>query len=60
MLNKGIVKKCEDGMMTVVFERPEACGDCHNCPRGSNSCKEHEIRLKGNAAVGDIVEVEMD
>ena len=60
MLNKGIVKDCDGRMMTVVFERPEACGDCHNCPRGSESCKQHEIKLKGKAEIGDIVEVEMD
>lgn len=60
MINKGVVTESTAGKMTVVFERPEACGDCHNCPRGSESCKQHTIFLKGDAHVGDTVSVELD
>ncbi|MBQ7485899.1 MAG: SoxR reducing system RseC family protein [Clostridia bacterium] len=60
MLNKGVVTDRNGKVMTVTFERPEACGDCHNCPRGSESCKKHEILLQGDARIGDMVEVELD
>ena len=60
MINKGVVTDRSGQTLTVTFERPEACGDCHNCPRGSESCKKHEILLTGDAAIGDMVEVELD
>ena len=60
MLNKGVVTDRKGDVLVVTFERPEACGDCHNCPRGSDSCKKHEILIKGDARIGDTVHVEMD
>ncbi|MDO5377100.1 MAG: SoxR reducing system RseC family protein [Clostridia bacterium] len=60
MTNKGVVTKVNGDRLTVVFERHEACGDCHACMHGSTDCKKHEIELRGKANVGDIVEVEMD
>ena len=60
MTNKGVVTEVSGDTLTIVFERPEACGDCHNCMRGSEDCAKHTIVLKGKAAVGDEVVVEMD
>ena len=60
MVNKGIVAEVAGERLTVVFDRPEACGDCYNCMRGSDDCKKHTITLPGRARVGDMVEVEMD
>ena len=60
MTNKGIVSGVSGGMLTVVFDRPEACGDCHNCMHGSEDCAKHTITLPGKARVGDTVVVEMD
>ncbi|HIU16776.1 MAG TPA: SoxR reducing system RseC family protein [Candidatus Ventricola intestinavium] len=60
MTNKGIVTEVNGDMLTIVFERHEACGDCHACMRGSNDCGKHTVKLRGKARQGDIVEVEMD
>ena len=60
MTNKGIVTEVNGDALTIVFERPEACGDCHNCMHGSDDCAKHTIVLRGQAAPGDVVEVEMD
>lgn len=60
MTNKGIVTKVDGDMLTIVFERHEACGDCHACMHGSNDCGKHTITLRGKAQVGDTVEVAMD
>ena len=60
MINRGIITKAENEILTVVFDRPEACGECHACNRGSESCAKHTIEMKGNGSVGDIVEVEID
>ena len=60
MTNKGVVTKVEGDMLTIVFERHEACGDCHACMRGSTDCSKHTVTLKGKADVGDEVVVEMD
>ena len=60
MTNKGTVAAVNGDQLTIVFERPEACGDCHNCMRGSEDCAKHTIVLRGQAAPGDVVEVEMD
>ncbi len=60
MTNKGVVTKVEGDTLTIVFERHEACGDCHACMHGSENCGKHTIKLKGKAQLGDIVEVEMD
>ena len=60
MTNKGIVKEVNGEMITVVFERHEACGDCHACHMGSTDCANHTITIKGKADVGDEIVVEMD
>ncbi|MDO5299875.1 MAG: SoxR reducing system RseC family protein [Clostridia bacterium] len=60
MTNKGIVTEVSGDLLTIVFERPEACGECHNCMRGSEDCAKHTITLRGHADKGDVVEVEMD
>ena len=60
MTNKGIVKEVNGEMLTVEFERHEACGDCHACMRGSSDCSKHTVTLPGKAEVGDLVVVEMD
>ncbi len=60
MTNKGIVKEVNGEMLTVEFERQEACGDCHACHLGSTNCAKHTITLAGKAEVGDEIVVEMD
>ena len=60
MTNKGIVKEVNGEMITVVFERQEACGDCHACHLGSTNCAKHTITIPGKADVGDEIVVEMD
>ena len=60
MVNKGVVKEVQGEELVVVFERHEACGDCHACMHGSEDCAKHTIKIKGKAEVGDLIEVEMD
>ncbi|MBQ2990448.1 MAG: SoxR reducing system RseC family protein [Clostridia bacterium] len=60
MTNKGIVTEVNGEMLTVVFERHEACGDCHACMHGSTDCAKHTISIRGKADVGDEIVVEMD
>ena len=60
MTNKGIVKEVNGEMLTVEFERHEACGDCHACMHGSTDCAKHTITIRGKADVGDEIVVEMD
>ena len=60
MTNKGIVTEVNGEMLTVVFERREACGDCHACMHGSSDCAKHTIQIRGTADVGDEIVVEMD
>ena len=60
MVNKGVVTEVSGEMLTAVFERHEACGDCHACMHGSTDCAKHTVKIRGEAQIGDIVEVEMD
>ena len=60
MTNKGIVTKVEGEMLTVAFERHEACGDCHACMHGSSNCAKHTVKLRGKADVGDEIVVALD
>ena len=60
MTNKGIVTAVSGDELTVIFERHEACGDCHACMHGSTDCAKHTVKLRGKANVGDRVVVEMD
>ena len=55
MTNRGIVKEVNGEMLTVEFERHEACGDCHACMHGSTDCAKHTVKLRGKANVGDRV-----
>lgn len=48
-------KNEKSGMVTVRFERPEACGNCHACGYGSKSS---EIAIASDHNVGDWVRVE--
>ncbi len=60
MINKGVVVGSGNGMLRIMFERQEACGDCHNCMHGSDDCNQHMLDLPGEASIGDLIEVEMD
>ena len=60
MTNKGIVKEVNGEILTVEFQRNEACGDCHACHMGSTNCAKHTITIRGKADVGDEIVVEMD
>ena len=60
MTNKGIVTQVDGEMLTVIFERHEACGDCHACMHGSTDCAKHTVKIRGKAEVGDEIVVEMD
>ena len=60
MVNTGIITQVQGENITIVFDRPDACGECHACSRGSENCKKHEITLPGKGKVGDHVEVEID
>lgn len=60
MVNSGVIAKSENGMLTVIFDRPEACGDCHACNRGSENCAKHTLVIAGEGNPGDHIEVEID
>ena len=60
MVNSGVIAKSEGGMLTVVFDRPEACGECHACNRGSESCAKHTLVIPGSGSPGDEIDVEID
>jgi len=60
MINSGVIAKSENGMLTVIFDRPEACGECHACNRGSESCAKHTLVIPGEGSPGDRIEVEID
>ena len=54
MTNKGIVTAVSGDELTVIFERHEACGDCHACMHGSTDCAKHTVKLRGRANVGGL------
>ncbi|MCL2812747.1 MAG: SoxR reducing system RseC family protein [Clostridia bacterium] len=59
MLRTGTVVACENGQLTVLFERPDACQKCGACGGGRHG---HRIILAdslGGASVGDKVSVDM-
>ena len=60
MVNSGVIAKSEGGVLTVIFDRPEACGECHACNRGSESCAKHTLLIPGEGNPGDRIEVEID
>ncbi len=49
-------KNEKSGMVTIRFERPEACGNCHACGYGS---KNSEVTLPSDRNVGEWVRVEL-
>lgn len=53
MVRPGEVVEKKDGLLTVVFERPSACGNCNGCL--SKQCT--NVELPGDAEVGDTVDV---
>ncbi len=53
MVRTGKVVSCEKGLVSVCFERPEACARCNQC----GDFRETLVSLPGEAAPGDIVEV---
>ena len=59
MVNTGTISEVKGDLLTIVFDRPEACGECHACARGSESCSKHVIQMKGKGNPGDKVEVEI-
>ena len=56
MEKTGEVIEVKNGLLTVRFERPEACGECHAC---DGTKHQSTIQIKGNAQVGDSVTVFM-
>lgn len=56
MLRTGTVTDSTGGMLTILFERPEACKECGAC---GGSRHGHLTVLKGTGAVGDLVTVDM-
>ena len=60
MVNTGTVVQSSAGMLTIIFDRPEACGECHACNRGSESCAKHTLVIPGKGEIGQKVEVEID
>lgn len=58
MIKFGQVKERNDakGLVTIRFERPEACGKCNACGTGS---QKGEVTLPSDCQVGAWVRVEM-
>lgn len=55
MIRSGEVVEKADGMLGVVFERPEMCAHCGGCLHKHCS----RVQIKGEAEIGDTVEVDM-
>ena len=55
MIRSGEVTERNGGTVTVVFDRPAACGTCGGCS-GAACAK---VELTADADIGDAVEVEM-
>ncbi len=56
MEKTGEVIEVKNGQLTVRFERPEACGECHACDGHKHQAM---IQVAGDAQVGDSVTVSM-
>lgn len=56
MTQKGTVVLKENGILTIQFKRGSACENCKGCS-GQNTCL--NIKMKGEADVGDDVVVSM-
>jgi len=55
MIRTGEVVEKADGVLSILFERPEACTHCNGCIK--KHCNRVDIR--GDAEVGDAIDVEM-
>ena len=55
MVRSGEVVEVHGGLATVVFDRPDACANCHGCL--GKQCARVDIEV--SAKVGDMVEVMM-
>ena len=56
VIREGIVKECKNGILSVCFERPEACEKCGACAGNAHT---HLAQVAGEALPGDRVAVEM-
>jgi sigma-E factor negative regulatory protein RseC len=58
MIKFGLIigKNEKSGMVTIRFDRPEACGNCHACGYGQ---KNSEVTLPSDRSVGEWVRVEL-
>lgn len=56
MRREGKVVAAGDGVVSVCFQRPEACQSCGAC---AGQAQETLVQIPGNAPVGSRVEVEM-
>ena len=56
MIRTGRVIQAEENTLTVCFSRMEACDTCNLCGNGRDDTT---VSIKGQAEVGDRVEVEM-
>lgn len=59
MIRTGTVYEVGEGTVSIRFMRPEACAKCGMCEEGHRE-KCHEITIKGQASVGDEVDVELE
>ena len=55
MIRSGVVVEKENGVLGVVFERPEMCAHCGGCLHKHCS----RVQIKGDAQIGDTVDVDM-
>lgn len=58
MVRTGFVKEKKGELLSVCFERPEACEGCKGCAKGLLPKKEL-LTVFGQAEIGDMVDVEM-
>ena len=56
MEKTGEVVEVKNGQLTIRFERPEACGECHACDGHKH---QSTIQVAGDAQIGDSVTVSM-
>ncbi len=57
MIRTGKVVGGGSGTLEVCFERPEMCAQCGAC--AGHKIHEETVKIKGDAAIGDIVTVNM-
>ena len=57
MVRSGKVIGVQDGSLEICFQRPEMCAQCGACV--GHKAHEETVKIKGEAAIGDTVTVEM-